>query len=67
MAQANTYSIMLTNNKHGKRELETYIKSFNNRKMIMSTHNHCYKGHKNRILNKVEHPNVPTRSVTKLS
>lgn len=29
MAQANTYSIMLTNNNHGKRELETYIKSFN--------------------------------------
>ena len=32
MAQANTYSIVLTNNEHGKRELETHIKSFINRK-----------------------------------
>ena len=32
MAQANTYSIISTNKKHGKRELETHIKSFNNKK-----------------------------------
>jgi hypothetical protein len=32
MAQANTHSIISTNNKHGKRELETHIKSFSNRK-----------------------------------
>lgn len=32
MAQANSYGIVLTNNEHGKRELETYIKSFIKRK-----------------------------------
>ena len=36
-AQANTYSMITTNTKHGKRRFETHNKTFINMKMIMST------------------------------
>ena len=40
-AQANINSIITTNNKHGKREFETHIETFINRKGLCQPHNHC--------------------------